>query len=156
MLKELLHSMTWPEQAFDSVSYDTENPEHFNNKADLTREEVRNRSLRNFQYLHVFSISQTCAWLQDFSIGFVLVAVVCASTLGQVGDTQHGENFFDQMRNSHVRFFKTLHSLPRKDMPWVHCHVGHAHLPGTKTSATQSKKGHLTPSNCCMYTLVSS
>lgn len=43
------------------------------------------------------------AYLQDFSIGFVLVAVVCALTFGQVGDTIHGENFFDQMRNSHVR-----------------------------------------------------
>lgn len=41
--------------------------------------------------------------LQDFSIGFVLVAVVCALTFGQCGDTTHGENFFDQMRNSHVR-----------------------------------------------------
>ncbi len=42
-------------------------------------------------------------YLQDFSIGFVLVAVVCALTFGQVGDTIHGENFFDQMRNSHVQ-----------------------------------------------------
>ncbi|KAK9902199.1 hypothetical protein WJX75_007583 [Coccomyxa subellipsoidea] len=32
----------------------------------------------------------------DFSIGFVLVAVVCALTFGQCGDTTHGENFFDQ------------------------------------------------------------
>ncbi|EIE21260.1 fatty acid elongase 3-ketoacyl-CoA synthase 1 [Coccomyxa subellipsoidea C-169] len=39
----------------------------------------------------------------DFSIGFVLVAVVCALTFGQVGDTIHGENFFDQMRNSHEK-----------------------------------------------------
>ncbi|CAL8466195.1 g5731 [Coccomyxa elongata] len=39
----------------------------------------------------------------DFSIGFVLVAVVCALTLGQCGDTTHGENFFDQMRNSHEK-----------------------------------------------------
>lgn len=41
--------------------------------------------------------------MQDFSIGFVLVAVVCALTFGQVGDTVHGENFIYQMQNSHVR-----------------------------------------------------
>ena len=51
----------------------------------------------------IYSSSGLLVCLQDFSIGFVLVAMVCALTFGQCGDTTHGENFFDQMRNSHVR-----------------------------------------------------
>ena len=40
--------------------------------------------------------------VQDFSIGFVLVPVVCGLTLGQIGGEEHGENFFYQLQHSHV------------------------------------------------------
>ena len=33
----------------------------------------------------------------DFVIGFVLVPVVCALTLGQLGPETHGDNFFKQL-----------------------------------------------------------
>ena len=33
----------------------------------------------------------------DFVIGFVLVPVVCALTLGQLGSEEFGQNFFTQM-----------------------------------------------------------
>ena len=40
--------------------------------------------------------------MQDFSIGFVLVPIVCGLTLGQIGGEEHGENFFYQLQHSHV------------------------------------------------------
>ncbi|CAL5225855.1 g8638 [Coccomyxa viridis] len=36
----------------------------------------------------------------DFSIGFVLVSIVCGLTLGELGGTEHGENFFYQLQHS--------------------------------------------------------
>lgn len=40
--------------------------------------------------------------VQDFSIGFVLVPIVCGLTLGQIGGEEHGENFFYQLQHSYV------------------------------------------------------
>ena len=40
--------------------------------------------------------------MQDFSIGFVLVPIVCGLTLGEIGGEEHGENFFYQLQHSYV------------------------------------------------------
>ena len=44
---------------------------------------------------------QVCR-MQDFSIGFVLVPIVCGLTLGQIGGEEHGENFLYQLQHSYV------------------------------------------------------
>ena len=54
--------------------------------------------------------------LQDFSIGFVLVPIVCGLTLGELGGTEHGENFFYQLQHSSVSL-TPLHLLPIRSCP---------------------------------------
>lgn len=43
----------------------------------------------------------------DFVIGFVLVPIVCALTLGQLGPETHGDNFFKQLSLAPVGFLQT-------------------------------------------------